>query len=257
MRIRPSGAGVVACLVGLLAAAVSGCGAAGAGAKAASAAPLPSAALSSSAASPSAPATPAPPAVLDAKTLNSTLLTIRDMPKDYVADSSATRYNGSAVPDDSPSAVPASRQCTVLDQTSWIRDSGVYTPDFAQADFVNSANTEEINEEVDAFEGSADTEQAMAGLWQAFGRCASFTETSSGVDAKITMTRSMIGGKWTGIKSVELSPAYIGGDTMVAIRVGYAIVTVFDTTESSNDGSAAVSMAEQIANRVKAAEAGQ
>ena len=59
----------------------------------------------------------------------------------------------------------------------------------------------------------------MTGLWQAFGRCSSFTETSSGVDAKMTLTRSMIGDHWTGIKSVVLSQSYDSGDTMVAIRV--------------------------------------
>jgi hypothetical protein len=204
----------------------------------------------------SAPATTAAPAVVDAKTLNSELLTIGDMPNGYHVNKSATVYDENAVPQDSPSAVPGSQQCQILSQTAWIRDSGVSTPDFAQADFLDSANTEEVNEEVDAFEDAADTQQAMTGLWQAFGRCASFTETSSGVDAKMTLTRSMISGRWTGIKSVLLSPSYDGGETMVAIRAGYAIVTVFESSESSDDGSAAVSMAERIAGRVSAAEAG-
>lgn len=261
MRVRAFHVYAVTCFAGLLAVAVTGCGAAGTASKiAAVGAPSPSTAVSSSpaaAATTSAPATTAAPAVLDAKTLSSELLTIGDMPKGYHVDKSATLYDGNAVPQDLPSAVPGSQQCQILSQTSWIRDSGVSTPDFAQADFLDSANTQEINEEVDAFEDAAGTQQAMTGLWQAFGRCASFTETSSGVDAKMTLTRSMISGRWTGIKSVVLSPSYNGGDTMVAIRAGDAIVTVFDSTESSDDGSAAVSMAERIASRVSAAEAGK
>lgn len=257
MRVRPFGICVVTCLAGLLTAAVTGCGTAGtAGKVATAAAPSISTALSSSPAAAASPSTPATPAALDAATLNSALLTLRDMPKGYAADPSLTRHDGVALPDDSPSPVAAAQVCQVLNETSWIRASGLDTPDFAQADFGNSARTEEIYEEIDAFQG-ADAQKAMTALWQAFGRCATFTETSSGVTAKMTVSRSMIGGKWTGIKSVQLSPAYIGGDTAVAIRVGYAIVTVFDSTESSDDGSAAISMAEQIASRVKAAETGR
>jgi hypothetical protein len=97
----------------------------------------------------------------------------------------------------------------------------------------------------------------MTALWQASGRCATFLDAYGGVIAKMVLSRSMIGSQWTGIKSVQLGPAFIGGDTAVAIRVGYAIVTVFDSTESSDDGSAAISMAERIASRVSAAEAGK
>jgi hypothetical protein len=249
MRVRPFGACIVTCLVGSLAAAVAGCGAAGnAGEVAATAAPWHATASSSS---PAAPATAAP---LDATTLNSELLTVADMPKGYTVASSVTRYNAAALPDDSPSPVPAANTCAILAQTAWIRASGIDTPDFAQAGFVNSANTEEISEEIDAFQG-ADAQKAMTALWQAFGHCATFTEPYSGTTAKMTLSRSMIGGQWSGIKSVLVSPAFAGGETMVAIRAGYAIVTVIDSVDSSDEGSAAVSMAERIASRLSAAEA--
>lgn len=251
MRVRPLGACIVTCLVGSFAAAVAGCGAAGStGEVAATAAPWHATASSSGAAA------SATAAALDATTLNSELLTAGDMPKGYKAASSVTRHNAAALPDDSPSPVAAASVCAILAQTAWIRVSGIDTPDFAQAGFVNAANTEEISEEIDAFQG-ADAQKAMTALWQAFGHCATFTEPYSGTTAKITLTRSMIGGQWSGIKSVLLSPAFAGGETLVAIRAGYAIVTVIDSVDSSDDGSAAVTMAEKIASRVSAAEAAQ
>jgi hypothetical protein len=257
MRVRPFGVCIVTCLGGLLAAAVTGCGAAGtAGTVAATAAPSIS---SASPASPTASASSAGPtaaAALDAKTLDSELLPVGDMPKGYVSEKSLSRYNGVALPDDSPSPVAGAQLCQILTETSWIRASGLTTPDFAEAAFGNTARTEEVYEEIVAFQG-ADAQKAMTALWQAFGRCANFTEAYGGMNAKIALTRSMIGGQWAGIKSVQLTPAFVGGDTAVAIRVGYAIVTVFDSTESSDDGSAAISMAERIAGRVSAAEAGQ
>jgi hypothetical protein len=253
MRVRSSVVCAVTCLAGVLAAAVTGCGVAGASGKVAAASATPSA-LSASPASPTAAAAPATPAALDAQTLDTELLQVGDMPKGYVAVPSLTRYDDVALPDDLPTPVAGAQVCQVLTDTSWISASGLTTEDFAEAGYGNTARTEEISEEVDAFQG-ADAQKAMTGLWQALGRCATFSTSYSGMTAKITLTRSMIGGKWTGMKGVELSPTFVGATTMVAVRVGYAIVTVLDSSESNDDGSAAVSMAEKIAGRVSAAEA--
>jgi hypothetical protein len=248
MRIRPFDGCVVTCLAGLLAAAVTGCGAAGTASKVTATTLTPPASSASS-------ASPTAAAALDAKTLNSELLPLGDMPKGYIIEKSLSRYNGAALPDDSPSPVARAQLCQTLTKIDWIGASGISTTDFAEEDFGNTGRTEEISEQIAAFQG-ADAQQAMTALWQAFGRCANFTEAYGGMNAKIALTRSMIGGQWAGIKSVQLTPAFVGGDTAVAIRVGYAIVTVFDSTESSDDGSAAISMAERIASRVSAAEAG-
>jgi hypothetical protein len=241
----PFGVFIATGLAGLLAAAITGCGTAGTASRVVNAA-----SPSHSTALPSASATPV---VLDAKKLNSELLPARDMPKGYAVDAPVTRYDNAALPGHSSSPVSASQFCPALAQTSWIRVVGFETPDFAEASFVNSSNTEEISEQIDAFQGG-DAQKAMTLLWKAFGRCATFTESSSGVTAKMTVSRSKLDGQLAGIKSVQVSPAYIGGDTLVAIRAGYSVVTIFDSTEASDDGSAAISMAERIARRLSAAE---
>jgi hypothetical protein len=144
----------------------------------------------------------------------------------------------------------------MLDQTSWIRASGLDAADFAEADFGNPARTEEVWEEIDAFQG-ADAQKAMTALWQAFGRCGTFTTSYGGVTANMALGKATISGKWTGIKAVELSTSFVGATNLAAIRVGYAVVTVLDSAETSDGGAAAVALAEKIASRLQAGEAGK
>jgi len=177
------------------------------------------------------------------------------MPNGYVADSSTTRYDGQALPQDVPSPLPASQECGALAQTASIRAAGINTADFAQATYANQSRTAMITEEIDAFQG-ADARNAMTALWHAFGLCKTFDQEYAGVAAPTSLTRSALRGTWPGIKAVEISPTYEGGLTLVFIRVGYAIVTVLDSSTGSDDGSAAISMAERLADRLAAAEKG-
>lgn len=194
-------------------------------------------------------------APLESKALNGLLLPRGSMPNGYTADNSATVYDGSMLPSDTPSAVPAAQVCDVLTQTAWIRASGISAADFAEAGYASPDRTASISEEIDAFKGD-DAQQAMTELWDTFGRCAVFTEPFGGKAVKTTLTRSVLGGQWGGIEAVELSPSLEGGLTVVAVHVGYAIVTVLDSSTGSDDGSAAVSMADRIATRLSAAENG-
>lgn len=252
---RAHGAGIACCLAALLATAVTGCTGAStsskSGATASAQSPSTASAASPAASSPS----PAARKALDAKTLNSVLLPASDMPKGFTVYPQGTRYDGVALPEDTPSPVPGSQLCAILAQTAWIRAAGINTQDFAQSDYLNSGRTEEVAEEVDAFQGT-DAQQAMTALWNAFGRCKSFTQSANGPTTTTYLSRSRIGGQQDGIKAVELSPEYQGGETLVAIRVGYAIVTVLDSSTGSDNGSAALTMAERIATRLAAAENG-
>jgi hypothetical protein len=178
------------------------------------------------------------------------------MPEGYTVDKSSTIYDGVALPTDSPSPVPSSQICDALAQTAWIRTAGFDTADFAEADYLSASRTEEIAEEIDAFQGT-DAQSAMTALWQVFGRCKTYVQLYNGVTATVTLTRSAVSSQPAGIKAVELSPEFHGGETIVAIRVGYAIVTVLDSSEGSDDGSAAVAMAERIASRLATAEHGK
>jgi hypothetical protein len=202
----------------------------------------------------SASASPIAGAALDGNTLYSLLLPASAMPHGYRIDSSGTRNSGEALPQDTPQHVSASQACNLLTGTSWIVASGINSSDFAENDYLNASKTEEIAQEIDYFQ-PGDATKVMSRLWQAFGRCRSFTQQSAGTTAKTSLTRTRLRRVGDGgIKAVELSPVFDGGTTLAAIRVGDVIVTCLDSSGGSDEGAAAVTLAKRIAQRVRAAQ---
>jgi hypothetical protein len=243
------GGAVIACctagLAGVAALALTGCSGSGT--------PAATPASSSAVTAVSTPAATTPP--LDAKSLNALLLPRGDMPAGYTADKTTTIYDNHALPEDQPTAVPRSKACMILTQTAWIRAAGIITDDFAQAGYASPSRTAGVAEEIDAFDGG-DAKTAMNALWRAFASCKSFSQSFGTQTAATTLTRSVLHGKWPGIKAVEVSPKFEGGVTLAAVRVGYAVVTVLDSSTGSDEGAAAVSLADRIADRLSAAEKG-
>lgn len=219
-----------------------------------------SAASSSSAASspPSAPVT-TPSATSSATALSGSrlagiLLPASSMPDGYKVAPSTTRNTGSQLPSDSAQPVPASQVCQAFAQTAYIRAAGIVTGDFAQSDYVSADQSQEIAEEIDIFTGT-DAQKAMTTLWHEFGKCSSFSYQPNGTTVSSTLTRSRLPGKGDdAIKAVIVSPAFEGGETLVAIRMGSQIITTLDSSSSKDLGSPAVGYAEQIAQRLRAAE---
>jgi hypothetical protein len=219
-----------------------------------------SAASSSSAASspPSAPATTpsASPsaAALSGPQLSGILLPASSMPNGYKVDASTTRNTGSQLPSDTAQPIPASQVCQTFAQTAFIRAAGIATGDFAQSDYINADQSQEIAEEIDIFTGT-DAQKAMTTLWQEFGKCSSFSYQSNGTTVSDTLTRSRLPGEGDeAIKAVIVSPAFDGGETIVAIRMGSQVITTLDSSSGKDLGSPAVGYAEQIAQRLRAAE---
>ena len=108
-------------------------------------------------------------------------------------------------------------------------------------------------QEIDAFQG-ADALSVMGNLWHVFSRCRSFTYPYSGMTVTTTVTRALIPGAGDeGIKAILTSPSFQGGQTLAAVRVGNAIITTSESMTQSDMGAGAVTMAETIAAKVKAA----
>jgi hypothetical protein len=176
------------------------------------------------------------------------------MPSGYKVDTSSTRNSEGQLPSDTAQPVPASQVCEAFTQTAYIRVAGISTNDFAQSDYLSADKSEEIAEEIDIFTG-ADAQKAMTTLWQQFGKCSSFSYPSNGTIAKSTLTRSRLpGGGADAMKAVIVSPLFQGGQTLVAIRVGSQIITTLDSSAGKDLGSPAVGYAEQVAQRLRAAE---
>ena len=175
------------------------------------------------------------------------------MPKGFSEDKPGTLDTGPQLPSDSPSAVASGQVCRSFEQTGWIQVAGISTGDFAQSDYLNADHSAEVAQEIDVFTGN-DAQQAMTTLWTQFGHCASFSYPFNGTTQKATMTRKRLTGIGDeAIKAVSVSPGFDGGLTLVAVRVGGAIITVLDSSPSSDLGAPAVSYATQIAQRLQSA----
>lgn len=183
--------------------------------------------------------------------LGKALLPASLMPSGFKIDSANERNSGSAAVSDSSQAVPSDKLCDTLGGVGWIAAGGIQDGAFAQNDYVNAGQTAEIGQEADTFTG-ADAATVMTTLTKAFATCASFTTSSGGTTAKVTLTPKKLSGVGDeAIEAVQTSPSYQGGTTIVAIRVGSTIVTTIDSSPNSDNGSAAVTYAEQIVKKLK------
>jgi hypothetical protein len=202
---------------------------------------------------PSARATTPPAPALSGPQLTRILLPANSMPKGYKTGS-ATRNTGSQLPSDTAQPMPAGQVCRAFTQTSYIRAVGIAANDWAAGDYISPDQTQEVFEEIDIFTGT-DAQKAMATLWQEFGKCSSFSYESNGTTASSTLKRSRLPGVGDdAIKAVIVSPAFEGGETLVAIRIGSQIITTLDSVSSKDLGSSAAGYAEKIAQRLQAAE---
>jgi hypothetical protein len=176
------------------------------------------------------------------------------MPDGYKVDPATTENTGRQLPYDTAQPIAASQVCQAFTQTSYIRAAGIATGDFAQSDYINANQAQEIAKEIDVFTGT-DAQKAMTTLWQEFGKCSSFSYPSNGTTVSITLTRSRLPGEGDdAMKAVTVSPRFDGGATLVAIRMGSQIITTLDSSSGQDLGSPAVGYAEQIAQRLRAAE---
>jgi hypothetical protein len=246
---RRSGAGVAG-LVGMAVLAAAGCGG-----NSSSTPPATTGSSPATASSPATPVTSASPtaatATLTGSTLKTLLLPASTMPAGFKPDAQGARNTGTGVTQDSSTPVAASKVCNLLTGTSWILAAGVDSATFAQNDYLDGGHTQEIAQEIDTFSGS-DATKVMSGLWQAFGHCRDFTQHYNGMTARTALVRSRpASAAYAAIKAVQTSPTFTGGTTLVAIRTGNAIVTVLYSSASKNEGAAALTLAEQIAQRVQ------
>ncbi len=204
----------------------------------------------SASSAPSARATTA--SALSGAQLAGVLLPASSMPKGFKAGS-ATRNTGSQAPSDTAQPVPASQVCVAFTQSSYIRVAGIATNVWAEGDYLNATQDQEVFEEIDTFTGN-DAQKAMATLWRQFGKCSSFRYKTNGTTAPSTLTRSRVPGDGSdAVKAVIVSPLFDGGQTLAAIRVGSQIVTTLDSSPGKDLGSQAVGYAAQIAQRLRAA----
>jgi hypothetical protein len=196
---------------------------------------------------------PSAPNLLKGSKLNTLLLPASAMPKGFHISAEGARNSAEAVAPASKEPLPPGKVCEVFTQTAWIRAGGVANATFAQNDYVDAGRTNQVAQELDGFHGD-DAQAAMAGLRKSLAGCAHYTQKSNGMVAKVKIVHSAL--KNTGdeaIKAVETSPVWEGGMTLVAVRVGTTVITVFYSSSHADKGAAAVKMARQLADNVSEA----
>ncbi|MEU2059864.1 hypothetical protein [Streptomyces sp. NPDC013455] len=136
---------------------------------------------------------------------------------------------------------PSSRKtakpdCTRLEGTAWLQVTGYEGGvSFAQDDYINQDKTEEVAQEIDAFQGDT-AKTVMKQLRSVAAECATFTDTDT--HAKVKVTGKSTSGLGDEAYTMTLtSGAWETGTTLIAARTGNTVVTVLSTA-GADDGAA-------------------
>lgn len=180
-------------------------------------------------------------------------LLVTDMPPGFSLDSSGSADTGDTF--QSPSSAPAAGKpdCSKLNGTAWVSLAGPGAVSFAQSDYLDSSKNE-IAQEIDVYPGTT-AQTVMSDLKRVFAECATFTMTAQGQTATVHIATSAAPSLGSdAIKAVMTSPDWYGGTTLVAARVGTAVVTAFYSTSGKSEGAQVVALATQIVQNVKSAQ---
>ncbi|MCW2937117.1 MAG: hypothetical protein JWN00_102, partial [Actinomycetia bacterium] len=190
--------------------------------------------------------------VLTGARLNALLLSGSSMPKGFRLNADGARNTGDAIAPASSAPVARSAACAMLLQTSWVRAAGIGSATFAQNDYGDSGRQNQVAQELDGFQGTG-ARAVIGRLKRVFAECATFKDKSGGMVVTVKISTSKLAGLGDeAIRAVLTSTAWMGGTTLVAVRVGQTVVTTL-VSSSGKDKGAAVKFAVRLAKNVKAA----
>ncbi|MET7702172.1 hypothetical protein [Streptomyces sp. NPDC005485] len=206
---------------------------------------------SSAGTSPSAkPAKPKDPnaGLLTGTQLKAALAPASYFPSGFAADASLSRDTGDTY--QAPATKSAAKpRCADLDATSWISLTGVEGVSFAQNSYISKASGE-LDQEIDVYRGTASTE-VMKGLAKVVAACPSYTDTDT--HSKVTVTGASAAGLGDDAYAITLSDStWDNGTTLIAARVGTAVVSVLSTDGSDNGAASAKKLTVQVVASLKA-----
>ncbi len=158
-------------------------------------------------------------------------------------DPAGTRDTGSTY--QQPGSAPVRKpKCRLLGATSWTSITGIDGVSFAQDDYVDTSSSAEIAQEIDVYRGTT-ARAVLRKLGAIAAICPSYTDPQTGSRAAVSETaRPRLGDG--GYVITVTDPAWSGGTTLVAARVGTAVVTVLSTAGAGNGHASAVALASQL-----------
>lgn len=239
MRLLPSAAkGLAAAALPLTLVACSSSGAAN------------SAPSGAGSAAPSATAGADPDAgLLTGSTLKTLLAPASFFPAGFAQDSGGSSDTGPDYVPQNIKDVPKP-DCTKLLGTSWSSEiTGISGVSFAQNDYLNKDTTSLIAQEIDVYRGA--TAQTMM---EALGRislaCPSVADSQT--SSKVKVAEHAATGLGDGAYTITLTdPSWQNGQTLIAARVGTAVVTVLSSAGTDNGAATAKKLSGKLVAELK------
>jgi hypothetical protein len=160
-------------------------------------------------------------------------------PSGFRRNPAGTRDTGPDYQPPSTTRVPKPK-CRLLGATSWTSITGVDGVSFAQDDYIDKASSAEIAQEIDVYRGTTAL-TVMRKLGTISAACRSYTDAQTGSRAEVSeKARPRLGDG--GYVITVTDPAWRSGSTLVAARVGTAVVTVLSTDGADNGHASAMKL---------------
>lgn len=161
----------------------------------------------------------------------------------FAIDTSGARDTGTTY--SAPStAAQAAPDCTMLGGTSWTNITGISGVSFAQNDYIDKATSAEVAQEIDVYPGDTAT-SVLTALGKMASTCPSYKDSQTSSTVKVTEKKTT--GLGDGAYTISLSDAaWQNGTTLVAAKVGTAVVTVLASDGSDNGKATAAKVTQHI-----------
>jgi hypothetical protein len=181
--------------------------------------------------------------------LKALLAPASSFPSGFAIDSSGARDTGDGYITQSVADVPKS-DCTKLLGTSWSSEiTGISGVSFAQNDYANKDLSESVAQEIDAYRGTT-AQTMMEALGKVALACPSVADSQTSSKAKVT-ERATAGLGDSAYTITVTDSAWQNGQTLVAARVGTAVVTVLSSDGTDNGAGTAQKLSRQLVASLK------
>jgi len=174
-----------------------------------------------------------------------------ELPQGFRVTADGPQDSGAELGTDPVSAAPAHPDCDRLEGgNAWVTALGRPAA-FAQTEFRDGSGSQ-ILAEVDAYRGGQ-ARSVVAGYRRLFAACRTFTYTEGSTHARVSLGAQpgpAVGDE--SLRAVLRTPSFEGGVTVVVVRVGQLVTTVYDNSTAKDLGAAAVGLATATAHRCSA-----
>ncbi|MEV5440237.1 hypothetical protein AB0K80_30150 [Streptomyces sp. NPDC052682] len=164
-------------------------------------------------------------------------------PAGFAADASAARDTGDTY--QAPATKSAAKpRCADLGATSWISLTGIEGVSFAQNSYVNKDTSAELDQEIDVYRGTT-AKDVMKGLAKVVAACPTYTDSDT--HSAVKVTGASTAGLGDEAYTITLTnSAWENGTTLIAARLGTAVVSVLSTDGRDNGAASAKKLAEKV-----------